>query len=60
MIQLLQNFNLITIKGIHRNNIPRLRLFIHAIYYVCRNVCQWQLVPIYYGSWRAIHKRFRE
>lgn len=50
---------LVTIKGIHKNDIPRLRLFIEAIYYVCRTGCQWRLLPFYYGNWRAVHKRFR-
>lgn len=50
---------LVTIKGIHKNDIARLRLFIEAIYYICRSGCQWRLLPFYYGSWRAIHKRFK-
>ena len=50
---------LITIKGIHKNDIRRLRLFIEAIYYICRSGCQWRLLPFYYGHWRAIHKRFK-
>ena len=50
---------LVTIKGIHTNDISRLRLFIEAIYYVCRSGCQWRLLPFYYGCWRAVHKRFK-
>ena len=50
---------LITIKSIHTNDISRLRLFIEAIYYICRSGCQWRLLPFYYGNWRAIHKRFK-
>jgi transposase len=49
---------LMTIKGIHKKNIERLRKFIEAIYYMSRAGCQWRLLPYYYGSWRAIHKRF--
>jgi transposase len=48
------------IKGIHKNNIERLRIFIEAVYYLCRSGCQLRLLPFYYGSWRAIHKRFKE
>lgn len=50
---------LVTIKGIHKKDITRLRLFIEAIYYICRSGCQWRLLPFYYGNWRAIHKRFK-
>ncbi len=46
------------IKRIHKNNIPKLRNFLEAVYYVLRSGCQWQLLPIYYGNWRSVHKRF--
>ena len=51
---------LVTIKGLHKNDIARLRLFMEAVCYMCRSGCQWRLLPIYYGNWRAIHKRFKE
>ena len=47
------------IKRVHKQNIPRLRLFIEAIYYVSRAGCQWRLLPYYYGKWRTVHKRFK-
>lgn len=50
---------LITIKGIHKHSIKRLRLFVEGVYYVCRSGCQWRLLPTYYGDWRAVHKRFK-
>jgi len=50
---------LIKIKRIHKRDITRLRKFVEAIYYMCRSGCQWRLLPYYYGSWRAIHKRFK-
>src|SRR5581483_2816105 len=51
---------LITFKGIHKKNVDSLRLFFEAVCYVCRTGCQWRLLPIYYGHWRAVHKRFRD
>jgi len=51
---------LLNIKGIHKKNIEKLRKFIEAIYYACRSGCQWRLLPIYYGNWRAVHKRFKQ
>lgn len=50
---------LMQIKGIHKNNQNRLRNFIEGVCYACRSGCQWRLLPIYYGNWRAIHKRFK-
>jgi len=51
---------LVSIKGIHKKNIKKLRKFIEALYYICRSGCQWRLLPIYYGNWRAVHKRFKQ
>jgi len=50
---------LLQIKGIHKKNIDRLRKFIEGIYFMCRSGCQWRLLPVYYGTWRAVHKRFK-
>ena len=50
---------LLTLKGIHKHN-DRLRLFMEAVCYMCRSGCQWRLMPIYYGNWRAVHKRFKD
>ena len=47
------------IKSIHKSNVHKLRKFIEAIYYVCRSGCQWRLLPLSYGNWRAVHKRFK-
>ncbi len=48
------------IKGIHKQDTSRLRLFIEAIYYISRSGCQWRLLPYYYGKWRTVHKRFKD
>jgi transposase len=47
------------VKGIHTNNVEKLRFFCEAVCYVLRSGCQWRLLPIYYGRWRAVHKRFK-
>ena len=47
------------IKGIHKRESARLRLFLEAVYYISRSGCQWRLLPLYYGKWRTIHKRFK-
>ena len=51
---------LMQVKGIHKKDNQKLRIFIEAVYYSCRSSCQWRLLPTYYGSWRAIHKRFMQ
>lgn len=48
------------IKGIHTKNKLSVKLFIEAVWYVVRSSCQWRLLPLYYGHWRAIHMRFRD
>lgn len=50
---------LVKIKGIHKNDPDQLRIFIEAVYYVCRSGCQWRLLPTYYGNWRSVHRRFK-
>lgn len=44
---------------IYTKNEFKLRLFIEAVWYVTRSGCQWRLLPRYYGSWRAVHLRFK-
>ena len=48
------------IPNLHKKNRRRLRIFFEAIAYINRTGCQWRLLPTYYGSWRAVHKRFTE
>jgi len=53
-------FQILSKRGdIRTGNEAKLRLFIEAIWYVARTGCQWRLLPKEYGSWRAIHRRFR-
>jgi transposase len=51
---------LMQIKGIHKSSIEKLRKFIEGVHYACRSGCQWRLLPLYYGNWRAVHKRFMQ
>jgi transposase len=44
---------------IRTGNEAKLRLFIEAIWFMARSGCQWRLLPKEYGSWRAIHRRFK-
>ena len=46
-------------KDIRTGNEEKLRLFLEAIWYISRSGCQWRLLPSYYGSWRAVHRRFK-
>lgn len=50
---------LLTIKGIHKNSIAKLRCFVEAVWFMSRAGCSWRLLPDCYGSWRAIHSRFK-
>lgn len=46
-------------KDIKTKNENKLRRFIEAIWYIVRSGCQWRLLPSIYGSWRAVHMRFK-
>lgn len=48
-----------SLKYIHTTNEKIVRNFIEARLYVIRTGCQWRELPDYYGSWRAIHKRYK-
>lgn len=47
------------IKRIHVKNMKKIRKFIEAVAYVTKSGCQWRLLSLDYGNWRAIHKRFK-
>jgi transposase len=46
-------------RRIHTKDTVALRIFIEGIWYIVRSGCQWRLLPYYYGSWRAVHRRFK-
>lgn len=46
-------------KDIRTGNESKLRIFIEAIWFISRSGCQWRLLPEKYGSWRAVHRRFK-
>ena len=48
-----------SVPGIHTRDEDALRLFVEAVWYMARSGCQWRLLPGYYGSWRALHRRFK-
>ena len=48
-----------TRKDIKTRNENRVRKFIEAVWYMARSGCQWRLLPSVYGSWRAVHMRFK-
>ena len=46
--------------GIRVGNEGKTRAFAEAVYFIMRTGAQWRELPIYYGKWRSIHKRFEE
>ena len=50
---------LIKREDIRTGNESKLRLFIEAVWFMSRSGCQWRLLPEKYGSWRAVHRRFK-
>jgi transposase len=51
---------LMTIPFIHTGNEAELRLFIEAVFYMARTGCQWRFLPMHYGHWRAVHRRYKK
>jgi len=47
-------------KWIHTKNTISLRTFIEAVFYMSKAGCAWRFLPIYYGNWRTVHKRFKQ
>lgn len=43
---------------IYVNNFEKCKKFIEAIYWMARTGAQWRELPIYYGNWNSVFKRF--
>ena len=51
--EFLRNF-----PGIHSNNETKTRIFIEAIFYLCRTTCQVRMLPKEYGNCFSIYQKF--
>lgn len=47
------------VKNIHNKDENRIKQFVEGVWYILRTGCQWRFLPICYGSWRTVHKRFK-
>jgi transposase len=41
-------------------NEEKTRMFAEAVYFIMRTGAQWRELPLYYGKWRSVHKRFEQ
>jgi len=46
-------------RGLHTEDEESLRQFLEGVWFVCRSGCQWRLLPVCYGNWRSVHRRFK-
>ena len=49
-----------TYSGIRGENEDKTMFFAEAVYFIMRTGAQWRELPIYYGQWRSVQKRFEE
>ena len=47
-----------TRQDVRVGNEDKTRTFGEAVYFIMRTGAQWRELPVYYGKWRSIHKRF--
>jgi len=47
-------------NGIRVKNEEKTRIFAEAVYFIMRTGAQWRELPVYYGKWRSVHKRFKQ
>jgi transposase len=49
---------LITVPGIHAKNESKIRVFLEAVFYLCRAGCQIRMLPEKYGNCFSIYQKF--
>lgn len=49
-----------TRKDTRVGNEEKIRIFAEGVYFIMRTGAQWRELPLYYGKWRSIHKRFED
>lgn len=49
-----------TRKDTRVGNEEKIRIFAEGVYFIMRTGAQWRELPVYYGKWRSIHKRFED
>ena len=47
-------------RGIRVKNEEKTRIFAEAVYFIMRIGAQWRELPVYYGKWKSVHKRFEQ
>ena len=49
-----------TRQDVRAGNEGKIRTFGEAVYFIMRTGAQWRELPVYYGKWRSVHKRFEQ
>jgi transposase len=49
---------LVTMKGIHTKNREKVKIFLEAVYYLCRTGCQIRLLPKEYDNCFSVYQKF--
>ena len=48
-----------SIKGLHCHTPENLRIFIEGVWFILRTGMQWRHLPVHYGSWSSVHRKFK-